>query len=79
MSGSPKFDTTKPTGDYGWVQPNSTSQMLFVESRYIEELGQVVADAYFTDTFAEWVIIQVCDSAGSSPSTKYFTFYDLPD
>jgi hypothetical protein len=77
MSGSPKFDTTKPT-DYGWVQANSTSQALFVASRYIEELDQVVADAYFTDTIAEWVILQVSNTDGSCPSTKFYTFYDLP-
>lgn len=77
MSGSPKFDTTKPT-DCGSVQPNSTSRMLFVVPSYVGELNQVVADAYFTDTIPEWVILQVANSVGSCPATKFFTFYDPP-
>ena len=70
---SARFDTTKPAG---YVQPNSSSTVLYVKTHFDNDAQKDVADAYFTDNRVEAVTLIACleGEPETKPQTQGFEF-----
>lgn len=66
---SARFDTTKPAG---YVQPNSSSTVLYVKTHFDNDAQEDIAEACFADNVAEAVTLTAC--LDGQPQTQGFEF-----
>ncbi|WP_442808620.1 hypothetical protein [Trinickia soli] len=70
---SARFDTTKPAG---YVQPNSSSTVLYVKTHFDNDAQEDIAEACFADNVAEAVTLTACldGQPQTQPQTQGFEF-----